>query len=204
MPGVSFSEGAGGRWDYTATDAGSGVFSFVQPIDITSVSGSPADILLTSPASIGIPELTVGNLFEIVPGLGVYTGSVAASTSFKILDGAIVVMEGNLADGAVLTVGPSGNFYSISISDIDVTSVNAAYNSSAFIGSFGVGSTLDFVLTLNRTGNSLASMILNGVSTDGAANLDNRSLSGSIAVPEPATMVLLGLGSFLVARRRRA
>ncbi len=199
VPGISFSEGASGRWDYTATDLGEGYFSFVQPIDISSVAGSPLDLLLVTPASVLIPGLTVSNLIPVYAGI--YTGNVVAGSSIQIMDGATIVMTGDLADGAVITVGSSASLYSISIDDITVTGINPAYNASAFIGSVGVGSVLDFVLTLNRTGAPLADMILNGVSTD-QANLDNRSLSGSMAVPEPATLALLGLGGLLLRKRR--
>jgi hypothetical protein len=202
VPGISFSEGTSGRWDYTATTAGQGVFSFVQPIDITSVASAPADILLSTPAIVDIPDLTVSNLAELAAGSGVYTGDVAANTSIQILDGATVVMTGDLADGAVLTVGSSASVYAVSIDDIVVTSVNAAYNGSAFIGALSVGSVLDFVMTLNRSGAPLAAMILNGDSTDGAANSDNRSLSGSMAVPEPTTLALLALGGLLLRKRK--
>ena len=74
MSGVSFLEGASGRMNGTVSNPGSGIFSFLQPIDITSVSGSLSDIFSSTPANVNIPVLSVSNLVEVVSGSGMYIG----------------------------------------------------------------------------------------------------------------------------------
>ncbi|MHC4290438.1 MAG: PEP-CTERM sorting domain-containing protein [Planctomycetota bacterium] len=194
-PSIAFSEDSGGHWDYTASTPGVGTFSFVQPIAITTATDT------LNGKMVHIPGLDVSNLVEVAPSI--YTGDVVTSTSIQIKDGATVIMSGDLAPGAVLTVGSSASLYSISIDDIEVTELNAAYNSSAFIAALDVGSLVDFVLTLNRVGGSpLANMILAGENANDPENSDSRSLSGSMAIPEPATMALLALGGLLIRKRK--
>ncbi len=48
----------------------------------------------------------------------------------------------------------------------------------------------------------IASVVFSGVSGDSGWGVDNLEYNG--AVPEPATMAILGLGALVVARRRRA
>jgi hypothetical protein len=195
-PSIAFSEDTGGRWDYTASSQGTGTFSFVQPIAITTATDT------LNGKMVHIPGLDVSNLNEVAPNTGIYTGDVATSTSIEIKDGATVIMSGDLAPGAVLTVGTSGNFYSISIDDIQVTALNNDYNSSDFIAALDIGTLVDFVMTLNRVGDPLADMILSGENANDPENSDSRSLSGSMAVPEPATMALLALGGLLIRKRK--
>ena len=198
--GISFANSTNGYWDYTGAGAGVGTFSFVQPVQVTNVVGGPTDILLGK--EVYVPDLNISNLQNVFGSI--YQGIVNTSTAIEIKDGATLVLSGNLAQGAVVTVGTTASFYdTIDFTDIQITYLNPAYNSSAFIGSLQDADTLDFSLTLQRAGSTttIAQMILSNQST-ASGNDSSRSFSGSMAIPEPATLALLALGGLLIRKRK--
>lgn len=196
MPDISYSNDDGGNWSYAASvTSGEGAFSFVQPIGIDNVQGATVDTLVD--AFLFIPTLQISNLIEVIPGYGIYEGSIAPLTSDITIKDSLGadILTGTLAPGGIVSVGTTAALYPTFAFDIIVTSVPNAIG-SAYIAGLSVGDVLDFDLTLQGT--NIASMILNN--QDNAAG---STLSGSMSyIPEPATLMLLGLGGLLFRKRR--
>jgi hypothetical protein len=198
MPDISYSNDEGGNWSYKAAETSyEGAFSFVQPIGIDNVQGATSDTLVD--AFLFIPSLYISNLTEVFPGSGIYQGSIVPESSvISIKDGdGIDILTGTLAPGGIVTVGTTAALYPTFAFDITVTSITNVIGSDYINNSLSVGDILDFDLTLQ--GADIASMILNNHD-----NLAGSTLSGSMTyiVPEPATLMLLGLGGLLFRKRR--
>lgn len=196
-PDIGYSNDENGHWSYTASQtSGEGVFSFVQPIGIDDVQGAATDALVNG--FLYIPDLYVGSLVEVAPGTGIYQGSitpVSSTIAIKDISGSDVLV-GSLETGGLVTVGTTASMYPVFSIDITVTGLPNAIGSD-YVGTLSVNDVFDFDLTLQ--GAEIAAMILN--------NLDNAAgstLSGTMTyiVPEPATLILLGLGGMMLRKRK--
>jgi len=201
---IGYSNNGGGFWMYTPSAVeGEGVFSFTQPIVIDNVLGDDEDALVG--ASLYIPNLAVSDLvfFSSTSGVGdIYTGSVAPASSAVVVlkdAGGNDILTGVLAGSGVFTVGSTALMYSEFAFDIVITALPNAVNSD-FISSLNVGWGFDFSLTLQDTSLDLANMILTNLPVPQGGTLSGDMIT---IVPEPATMILLGLGAILLRKRIR-
>ena len=162
--------------------------------------------------AIDLPDMTLTNIatVNIAPGVSLITAELAPlddGTLTIISDVASgpaaagqVVMESTIiSSGGFVTVGTNYIAYSQDQDDLDVNHYVPGY--STVIDKFATFDAQGFALDLSFGGDSSASLfnLLN--------NLDPGSVSGTLSgqiviVPEPVTMVLLGLGGLLLRRRR--
>ncbi len=195
---IGYSNYTGGYWTYTPSHiTGEGIFSFVQPIRVTNVQGATTDSLVNG--FLHIPDLRVTNLTEVVPGMGIYTGlltPVSETIALKNAGGADI-LTGSLSSGGVFTVGSTANMYPTFDIDIVITGLPNAINSD-FIDTLQVGWGFNFDLSLQDSSINLANVILAN-----QALAHGSSLSGSMItiIPEPATMLLLGIGTIILRKR---
>jgi hypothetical protein len=195
-PAIEFSPnaGTGGSWQYD----GAGTLSFNQYITIDSGMGSNADALVGS--LVYIPTLTVsgsGSTYDMKP-MGSSTIMITNT------DKSSVYLTGTLGEGDLLTIGTIAGGYTAfqtDITDIVITAAGDALGSAAldmmlYTQTLG----LDFELSLQGGSGtnyqSFAQMLAGGYA-------GGNGFSGAMSIPEPATIVLLGLGSLTLLRKRK-
>jgi len=195
-PAIEFSPnaGTGGSWQYD----GAGTLSFNQYITIDSGMGSNADALVGS--LVHIPTLTVsgsGSNYDMKP-MGSPTIMITNA------DKSSVYLTGTLGEGDLVTIGTIAGGYTAfktDITDIVITAAGNALGSAAldmmlYTQTFG----LDFELSLQGGSGtnyqSFAQMLAGGYA-------GGNGFSGAMSIPEPATIVLLGLGSLTLLRKRK-
>lgn len=193
---IDFSPGGdkAGYWYYDGTSS----LRFYQGITVDRALGSHTDALVG--ASVYIPKLSVaktyGGNYALSPdGFSVLTMRGADST---------VYLKATLNTGDLVPVGTTGVGYTnfkADLTDVTVTPAGKALGSDVLnaIAKMGLA-TLDFSLSLQGASSekysSLADMLSRGYCGMGG-------FSGSITIPEPATIALLGLGSLVLLRKRR-
>jgi hypothetical protein len=189
------ADGSAGEWYYN----GAGVLSFDQDIVVDSGLNSNYDALVG--AHVYLPTFQVSG----VPG-SPYTLTPLGNSQIRITsaDSSVVYMTGTLAVGDLGTVGTVAGGYTgfqADISDIVITHEGAALGSAALAILEHLGfPSLDFDLALSGGSgvgyHSFADMLDRG-------GLGSGGFSGAMSVPEPATIVLLGLSGLELLRRRR-
>jgi hypothetical protein len=196
MQSIDFSPGGdqAGKWYYN----GAGTMRFFQDITVDRALGSTCDTLVG--AAVAIPTLTIGE-----GPIGSYAVKPLESSTLKIRgDDGTIYLTASLTAGDLVPVGTTGVAYTnftADLTDVTITSAGKALNSKAlnYISKLGTV-TLDFALSLQgATGSqytSLADMLSDG-------HVGMGGFSGSITVPEPATIALLGLGSLAILRKRK-
>lgn len=195
-PAIEFSPdaGTGGSWQYD----GAGTLSFSQNVAIDSGMGSNADALVGS--LVYVPTLVVsgsGSIYEMKP-IGSSTIMITSA------DKSAVYMTGTLGSGDLLTIGTIAGGYTAfktDITDIVITDAGKAIGSAALnMILYSQTPGLDFEISLQGGSGtnyrSFAEMLAGGY-------VGGNGFSGAMSIPEPATIVLLGLGSLALIRKRR-
>lgn len=196
-PAIEFSPDAGtaGSWHYD----GAGTLSFNQNVTVDKGMGSNADALTGS--LVFIPTLTVsgsGSTYEVKP-IGSPTMMITSA------DMSSIYMMGNLGTGDLQTIGTVAGGYTqfkTDITNLTITTAgkalgSAALNTMLYTQTCG----LDFELSLQGGSGTnyrtFAQMLAGGYA-------GGNGFSGAMTIPEPATIALMGLGSLVLLRKRKA
>lgn len=197
-PTIEFSPNpdTAGGWFYD----GASTLSFNQNIAVDKGMGSNYDALVGS--LVHIPTLIVGagagGTYEVKP-IGSPTISITSA------DNSAVYLMGTLAGGDLVPVGTIAGGYTsfkTDISNLVVTDAGKALGSAALnMMLYTQTHGLDFELSLQGGSGtnyrSFAQMLSGGY-------VGGNGFSGAMSIPEPATIVLLGLGSLTLLRKRKA
>ena len=193
---IDFSPGGdkAGYWYFNGKNS----LRFYQGVTVDRALGSSSDALVGS--SVYIPNLSVTKGCN-----GKYTLTPSCCSVLTIRgEDSKVYLKATLKTGDLVPVGTTGVGYTsfkADLTDVTVTAAGKALGSDVLnaIAKTGLAS-LDFSLSLQgATGQqytSLAQMLSGGFKGMGG-------FSGSMTIPEPATIALLGLGSLVLLRRRR-
>ena len=200
LPLIEFSPdpSTAGNWSY---DGMTGLLSFEQDVVVDRAVGSNSDGVVA--AHVYVPTLKVSG------SDGLYSLTPIGNTEIKVTNGngSKVYMSGTLNEGYLNTIGTIGAGYSqfsTDITNVVVTAEGQALGSAALdILAMAMNpgpASLDFELALQGGSSanyrSFAAMIDGGFS-------GGSGFSGAMSVPEPTTIALFGLGSLVLARRRR-
>jgi hypothetical protein len=184
VPDIEFNPDALG-WFYD----GGGTFDFSRSVAIRRVLGGTADTLVGQ--FVNLPALAVSGL----PG-GPYTASALAA--IEIVDGGGgVLLTGTLGAGNLIPVGATAAAYPYIKADITGVTINNTIG-SALLAYWQANPDGGIDMNLSLENNiDMGGMLAGGIS-------DGDGFSGSMTlVPEPATVVLLGLGGALLAVTNR-
>jgi hypothetical protein len=197
MPLIEFSPdpSTAGNWSYNGAI---GVLSFDQDIAVDKAISGTSDALVN--AHVYLPS------FYVSGDSGTYSLTTLGSSDVRFTDstGTVTYMTGSLGDGYLHTIGTVAAGYSqfqSDITNIQITPEGQALGSGALdLLSYLSTPSLDFDMSLQGGSgsnyHSFAAMIDGGFSS-------TSGFSGSMSVPEPTTLALLGIGSLALARRRR-
>ena len=193
-PDIEFSPGGSisGNWMYQGTTSSSGVFSFTQHLDIDAVLGTQTDALYDE--FVFLPNLVLTNYVTAMPGVG--NGVVAADgiVEIRAADDTLL-LAGTLGEGNYYAIFGTSTIYPELALDMTVTYVNKVWGSD-YLTTVNVGDIYDLNLSLQYSTNfdTIITSVGNG----------KNGFSGSMTmmIPEPATMLILGLGSVLALRKR--
>lgn len=192
-PDIEFSPGgtSPGGWQYQGTSSTGGVFSFSQDIDIDAVLGLQTDALFDE--LVYLPNLTLS-------GYAAGVGTVTAGGPVEIWDvtGTTKLLSGTLAEGDYYAIFKTSVIYPDGwlegAVDIVVDYVLHGWGSS-YLDNVQVGDLYDLNLTLQASTNFDTMITTVGTGSNG--------FSGSLMViPEPATLMILGLGGLMLLRKR--
>lgn len=184
-----------GEWHYN----GAGVLSFDQDIIVDSALGSNYEALVG--AKVYLPTFQITG----IPGAPyMLTPLGNAEIKIKSADGATTYVQGTLGEGDLGTIGTVAGGYTrfqADITNLFVTHEGAALGSAALAMLENMKlPSLDFALALQGGSGpgffSFADMLDGGYTGSGG-------FSGAMTVPEPTTVVLLGLGAIRLLHRRR-
>jgi hypothetical protein len=197
MPLVEFSPdpSTAGNWSYNGALS---VLSFDQDIAVDKAISSTSDALVN--AHVYLPS------FYVSGSSGQYSLTTLGSPEVRFTDstGTVTYMTGLLGNGDLQTIGTVAAAYSqfqSDITNVEITPEGHALGSGALdLLSYLSSPSLDFDMSLQGGSganyHSFAAMIDGGFS-------GTSGFSGSMSVPEPTTIALLGFGSLVLARRRR-
>jgi hypothetical protein len=184
-----------GQWHYN----GAGILSFDQDILVNSSLGSNYDALVG--ARVYLPTFQIGG----IPG-GDYTLTPLGTPEIRVTsgDGSTLYMKGTLGVGDLGTIGTVAGGYTkfqADITNVFVTLEGAALGSAALAILQNLGMpALDFDLSFQGGSGpgywSFADMLDRG-------GVGSGGFSGAMSVPEPTTVVLLGLSGLTLLRKRR-
>jgi len=194
---LSFSpaDGSAGEWHYN----GAGILSFDQDIVIDSALGSNYDALVG--AHVYLPTFQVSG----IPGQPYALTPLGSSDIvIKSADSSVVYMTGALALGDLGTIGTVAGGYTefqADITNVVITHEGVALGSAALALLDNLKLTwLDFDLAFTGGSGSgyysFADMLDRG-------GIGSGGFSGSMSIPEPATIALLGLSGLVLIRKRR-
>ena len=189
------ADGSAGEWYYN----GAGVMSFDQDIVVDSGLAGNYDALVG--ARVYLPTFQVSGIPDAP-----YTLTPLGSSEITIrsADNSVTYMTGTLTISDLTTVGTVAGAYTqfqADITDVFITHEGSALGSSALeiLENLSVTS-LDFDLSFTGGSGSgyksFADMLDRG-------GIGSGGFSGSMSIPEPATIVLLGLSGLTLVRRRR-
>ncbi len=186
-PDIEFSPSGPSGWSYD----GVSTFTF-NAQDIDKVLGLQTDTLYGQ--FVFLPQMTLSGYLSAVPGVG--TGTLTPVTSLvEIKDGGgNVLLAGNLISGSYFTMFATSTAYPNIAMDMQITQINNTIG-SAYLNTLAVGMYFDLNLSLQAGLYTFDQMITNNYQ-------DNNGMSGSLTVPEPATLVLLSLGGLLFSRKK--
>jgi len=186
------ADGSAGEWYYN----GAGVLSFDQDVVVDSALGSNYDALVG--AHVYLPTFQVSG----IPGAP-YTLTPLGSPEIviKSADNSVTYMTGTLAIGDLGTIGTVAGGYTqfqADISSLFITHEGAALGSAALEILQNLKLTwLDFDLSFTGGSGSgyysFADMLDRG-------GIGSGGFSGSMSIPEPATIFLLGLSGLALIR----
>jgi hypothetical protein len=188
------ADGSAGEWYYN----GAGVMSFDQDIVVDSGLAGNYDALVG--ARVYLPTFQVSG----IPGAP-YTLTPLGSSeiTIKSADNSVTYMTGTLTISDLTTVGTiagASTQFQADITNVFITHEGSALGSAALaiLENLRVTS-LDFDLSFTGGSGSgyksFADMLDRG-------GIGSGGFSGSMSIPEPATIVLLGLSGLTLVRRR--
>ena len=195
VPTIEFSSESLVGWSYD------GLSTFTLSVaEVDAGLGNRLDALVG--AVVDIPNLAVGG----IPG-GPYTLTPTGCGTITIKStGGIVYLTGTLGSADLVPVGTIAGGYTVfqvDITGIAVTGAGSALGSDALDAIAAMANPkLDFDLSLNGAIDYPLYTTFVGMLEGGYIGGD--SLSGSMTIPEPATIALFGLGGLALLRKRRA
>lgn len=206
---VGFSTGGANNYSWSVTvSGGTAVLSFSN--NQIDTSDPFPDAVLDD--HIDLPSMTLTNIQTVVyPGFNIITASLVPDGSDLMIRADVAsgpasagdtVMRSQVMASGLLTVGSNFIAYSNQADDLNITYRLAGY--SAVINGFVAAEQQGFDVDLSFGGDASASLF-NALNTLNVDSVTRGTLSGQIvAVPEPMTIALFGLGGLLLRRKHES
>jgi len=202
LPSLDFSteDTSPSSWTLSSGDGTNWTLSFgAGTIEVDSPLGDPVIDDL-----VDLPSTTLGSITDHTTYL---TATLTPSGSLTITDdtgGFGTVMTASVGTGGTLVVGTTYVAYSTPQDDLNVTSHTASYSTT--IDGFAMYDAAGgYEFDLSFSGDATGSKNLYAMIKAGSPDSATGTISGQMSIiPEPATLSLLGLGSLVLLRKRRA